>query len=398
MKEATDNHIKNSLDPIYSVFFFTTIFSFCYYLFFRQSQAFSTVTIKQTFQFLSDFPNHLNFINRIVAGKMITPEVGFQKTIYYIARLLHVSYPSVGVMILSLAVTLSAYIICRFLKNFTRLNNTQALFFTFVLIVLSMICDPFFVANLYVAQGTPNIWHNPPSIMVKPFILLVVFLSLYALNNHQIKYYILTSILLFVSFWYKPSFGIVFIPALGVYLVFKHTMKMRYYFYYIMMILPSVLYSLYQLLVLEKYGLYGAKSPIVFAPFAVLHLYSPNILVSLLLGLAFPLALLFSRFKQVFQNDYLFLSWLVTLCGYMQFALFAQSGAEFVQANFAWGYFMSLSPLFVFSVIEFVNWICDVNLNMKNKIKIIPITTLLALHFTSGVFYFLRILTGHTYL
>lgn len=48
---------------------------------------------------------------------------------------------------------------------------------------------------------------------------------------------------------------------------------------------------------------------IIFDFFGVWRLFTPNVLISILLANAFPLSLLVFRFKNVVHNNYLILAW-----------------------------------------------------------------------------------------
>lgn len=63
---------------------------------------------------------------------------------------------------------------------------------------------------------------------------------------------------------------------------------------------------------------------IIFDFFGVWRLFTPNVLISILLANAFPLSLLVFRFKNVVHNNYLILAWFNLLIAIGQFGFFAE--------------------------------------------------------------------------
>jgi len=140
----------------------------------------------------------------------------------------------------------------------------------------------------------------------------------------------------------------------------------------------------------------GLKTSIIIAPFGVLHLYTKNVFISFLLGLGFPLTILIFRWRQVWHNAYLQLSWLMLLIGYTQMALFAFNGAPFSSGDFFWGYYVAMPLVYVYSFIEYYKWIeCSIKLKIIiDLIKITFIGFILFLHLISGSYYLFKIITG----
>ena len=92
-----------------------------------------------------------------------------------------------------------------------------------VLHLVAAIYVPMFNKEPYLGQGTPNIWHNPTTIAVRPIALLVFVLTASIViqankeefeNSIPAGRAILTSILLILSCLAKPSFVQVYYPAI----------------------------------------------------------------------------------------------------------------------------------------------------------------------------------------
>ncbi len=97
---------------------------------------------------------------------------------------------------------------------------------TMVFLLLQSIYVPAFNPNVYLGQGSVNIWHNPTYIMVRPFgiaAFLLVIKMLRIPEGERVAFRKLWWMLLVVMIGCnlaKPSFSQVFIPGLGMYMVF----------------------------------------------------------------------------------------------------------------------------------------------------------------------------------
>lgn len=352
----------------------------------------------------SDLLAHINFIDIFVKGSMKAPEVGFQYTIYTLSRIMPISYANCAVVLLTVMLLLLVIAIYKILNYFLPLTEEKSILFTFLLMTMSAIYLPFFNKNIYLGQGSPNVWHNPTLFMVKPFAFAVMFLTIYAMEKKQYIYWSLSSLLLLISMYYKPSFAIVFIPALAIYLLINHLRSVKIFLYALLMVAPAVLYCFYQYYMLLHYGntdnAVSHSESIIFSKFGVLRIYTPNVFVSFLLGLAFPLSILLFRFKSVWSNNYLKLCWIMLIIAYLQMAFLAEydpsDNQRFASGNFMWGFLIALQPLFVFSFIEFYQWLQSKQWKSSwfGILQLRLTILLLALHVISGLFYTIRIFRG----
>jgi hypothetical protein len=140
----------------------------------------------------------------------------------------------------------------------------------------------------------------------------------------------------------------------------------------------------------------GDPSHIGVAVLTVWLHYSANPLFSILLSLAFPLALLAFRWKRVIHSDLLALSWLTLGVAIVEYAVFVEEGARFLDGNFSWGMLAAAPMVFLFSVVEWVRWKQDTSSPRFGWAWWVT-GGLLALQFFSGAFYLVRVLKGHQY-
>ncbi|HVV68953.1 MAG TPA: hypothetical protein VHE99_08000 [Gammaproteobacteria bacterium] len=363
-------------------FFFISVYITSFLTFFRESQS-----VKD------DIFVHIKMVSQVVNGELKIPHVGFQYTVYYINKLFHLSFNIAAFMLLALAFTFLAYIIFRLLKHFLEVSTSIGILSTTCLLLVSALYIPWFNKYIFLGQGSPNVWHNPTLIMVKPFAFLVTYLSILALDSKKLKHWVLVSILLLLSMAYKPSFGVVFIPAFFYFIVINHTKELTVYIKAGLAVFPSCLYALYQYYVMSyQFNNNPEQGAIQLSVFGVLHLFTHNVFISLLLATAFPLSLMLFRFKQFVSNKYLQLILIMFVIAYAQMGLLAETGRHFGDCNFFWGYLIVLQLLFVFSFIEFVKWVKTAksqNILVKSEIGLVSI--IFALHLFSGIYYFSRI-------
>ena len=121
-------------------------------------------------------------------------------------------------------------------------------------------------------------------------------------------------------------------------------------------------------------------------PFAVMRLDSPNPLVSILLGIAFPLfvVLALGR-KRVFADKALLLSILFYSTSLLEFVLLIEE-TEAASGNFEWALQLAMFVLFVMTALRFyqTNW--------KRKWVRFVGNFLLLYHVISGFWYYIWIL------
>lgn len=325
--------------------------------------------------------------------KIRLPEVGFEDTVYLLANLFDLSYGVVSVFLLAMAFVSATYILLFLLRKFLDLTDGYLLLFTLFLTIVSAIYDPLFNKWVCLGQGCANVWHNPTFFMVKSFSLMCVYFSVKQLQTFKKSMWLCSSMLLLASLFYKPSFGIVFIPAYAIYILLFYTRNFRAYFYSLLMVLPSLAYALfYQLPRLLHYiPNEGRNSSIYFAPFKFIHYYSHNAFISFLLGMAFPLFFLILNYKKVLANRYLVFSWIMLLVGYFQYAFLVEGKVNWQDGNFSWGYYLTLDVLFIFSFIELVKQLLIYKMSNKfERIKMLILSALFFLHVFSGFFYLIK--------
>lgn len=244
---------------------------------------------------------------------------------------------------------------------------------TLILSLSGAVFVPWFNDKPFLGQGSPNPWHNPTTIMVRPIALVIMVLVMGECLRVQrggfrkgqglrIWKGILIAVLLVLSNLSKPSFVQIFYPAIFL-LMFLWLFVYRFRNFPLGMQLlvcciPSVGLMGMQFLS-AFYGTTNSDSAgVMIAPFKVAGLYTPNIAVSTLLVLAFPLLVsLCSIARRTFDWTDAF-AWFMLLAGMAEKFLLAEGGSRMYHGNFNWGYILGLYLLWFVSMRDYAAWFC----------------------------------------
>jgi hypothetical protein len=203
-------------------------------------------------------------------------------------------------------------------------------------------------------QVSPNVWHNPTGIFAMPFALLAFLLGLRALEPPRLSAAALAGGAMVLSLLAKPNYVLAFAPCFAVALAVvlaRATRAGR-------LGVPSALGQAAAafgpaaaVLALQYLSVYrngpSEDGGVIFAPFLAWSAVSPDILASVLLGIAFPLAVAVFYFRGVVRDPKLLLAWSVLGVAILQYALLAESGERLNHNNFGWGPVLANQVLFV---------------------------------------------------
>lgn len=393
------------------VAFLTGVFTFACTLF--RSQVLSSGAPR----FFSDLPSHIRNARLIFEGDLRSTQAGYKFMIYWPAKLLGISLKNSGIIVTALLVVLIAAVIYLILKKSldNEYSHMTLLFATAVLLVVSTIYVPFFSKYLYGGQGTPNTWHNPTTIAVKPFAFFAFWLFPLVLarpfRGRDIWYYVLLALVVLASAYTKASFVAVFVPAVCLMVLLRGSKEMLWKSS--LVLLPCL-----ALLAVQFFATFGqgadaepvmvmwqGKERAVFAPdqmiisfLGVWRTKSSCIPVSILLALAFPLSVLICRFRRVIKDRHLSLAWVMVIVGILEYAVLAEK-RRFAHGNFAWGYYIAMQILFIFTMIEYLRWYrTQDRAGTQEQAGFWVTSGVLGLHLVSGFYYTAKILTGGSYM
>jgi hypothetical protein len=363
-------------------------------------------------RYVSDLPGHIALTKYLMSGAGRISHAGLQLLLAMVHLVTGASLETAAGIVLTTAFALTAIVMYQLLarSSGTRGHGFWPLFLTGVLLTVSAIYLPFFNRNVYLGQGSPNIWHNPTFLASRPWALLAVWslTAAAAAESRKVGAALLagSSFALLVGAALKPSFAVVFIPAVYLYLLI--TRRWRYLIPTSLALLPTMILLMIQFLTAYAAGPAPAtlsteagrlylNDRIQFGFLAVWRRYTTNVPVSIALALAFPASVLIFRFRQAVRRPALVLAWLSTAIGIAQFAMLAEV-SRMNQGNFGWGYYLAMHVLFVFSAVEYTVWLSGWRQErVRGRLGIIASSVILLLHFSSGVYYLARVLSGLSY-
>jgi hypothetical protein len=242
--------------------------------------------------------------------------------------------------------------------------------------------------SVYLGQIAPTIWHNSTTILVMPVVILLFSASSRWLGAPSTRNAVVTSVLCALSAIIKPSYAIALLPVLVpwyCYKVFTTGMSaLRLAGHLVILIGPVIGVLLVQWLLIASY------TAITIAPFGVWALYSPNPLASLMLSVAFPVAVSLLYRERWHGNVAFALAWAVFAAALMEFIVLAEDGVRFNHANFLWGAGMALYLVFLTCA--------DVLFRQAMSVRFLLALTLFLMHLASGLYFFWRIVSGQGYM
>ncbi len=331
---------------------------------------------------------------------------GFFHALNFIHLITRISYEYSMMYLLGTILTLTSIAIFKSLK--LMLGNTfHEIFYLLMSGVLSFVSGiyvPFFSEFIYLGHGSPNLWHNATFIMVKFFAIVSFYVIMRFYGDEKLRnnigYLIWMAVSILLTIYMKPTFAMIFIPAVSIYVLANRLKETDYIWKTAVVVLPSVL-----IMGIMYFLFYGQADPndpyegrsLGFEFLSVWRYWTPSIFGSFLLVFAFPLYILIVRFKQALNDKYQFVTWLMVLFGMALFALVAEKNADGEMVKFSYymnwigGYLISMIFAFINSFAELMRWTNEEE-NPEANIKIWVAVSLLALHTMSGIFHFLKII------
>ena len=96
------------------------------------------------------------------------------------------------------------------------------------------------------------------------------------------------------------------------------------------------------------------ETGIGFELFKAWHVFSNNIPLSLVMALAFPIAVLVLNIAQLKRDGCFRLAWQLWITGFLTFLICYEKGFRFSHMNFSWGYMHGLFFVFMVSILQMV--------------------------------------------
>ena len=285
--------------------------------------------------------------------------------------------------------------------------------------VLALFTGPVFIPILheyyYMHSFAAFAWHNPKqhAMTLLSLVGTICFLKMFIVYKEQqtisLKYWISSTLALFLSATAKPSFVIEFVPSVIVLFLIelfsgeKKNLVSRFKSLFIMgcTLLPAGLYIIWLSTVDfgDTNGMEGAIEVVFGLSQALSH---KNVLHIFVFGMPFTITVLIANYKRIRDSKY-FMAFMIFVWGVAQWLFFGEAGERAKHGNFDWGrmygtYFLALVALSL--LIENIYYPNSVFPNSKRarKIYIIVAIVLLTLSVLSQFTYFGYVLSGRKYM
>ena len=315
------------------------------------------VYMQATGQIAADTAFHIKFTEQFMLGNIYLPHPLWHICTHYLSGWLNVDYNIGASVFTAFVITLYTVIIYKVTQNIDeKRDDSYARWFLTTMVALTI--GPFFLMSLnphiYMGPGSPSVWHNVTLLMVKPFALLGVFFTIKYFTTSRVTFFVSAIIVLLLSIFSKPSFIIVFLPALVVYVVLKKYFDKARLGFTLVAILLSVAALAYQFLNQYKdSGGISTGGSIIIDCFGVWSHYTPSVTVSIMMALGLPFLISLFNYRSVKENEYIKFTWLLVIFSTILFACFAESGERYIDGNFSWSWMISLSLIYIFTIIEY---------------------------------------------
>lgn len=296
------------------------------------------------------------------------------------------------------------------------------------LLVTVLVFALFFVSMLYgVGFEIPGIWrryrgvfspnpyHNATYLATRPFTIVTFFIFVRVLKDYEEQFklrdVLLFGVFLFLSTITKPSFTFILVPAAGLILLYrlfrKRFLNFRNTLFLGLSFIPTFCALLYQF-----FGVFGPvegeEKGIGFGLGKAWSYHCDNIPAAILLGLAFPLAVLFLNFRDLKKNGVFRLAWQITAVSLFEILFLFEKGFRVGHLNFSWGYMHGMFFAFVASAYllfqkTFIIKGAETDAgepSTKKGLRILLLVgqwALFGLHLLLGLLYFKTMLAGELY-
>ncbi len=259
----------------------------------------------------------------------------------------------------------------------------------------------------YIGMESASIWHNSTYIVMK---MTGLFCILYY-GKLERKYrqgisgreWLFFSLLLSLCTAVKPSFLVVFAPAMAVFLLvdfLKKTHFKRVFLFGSTVFLPLAV------ILLQNVVLFGAETGNGWEirPGHWLSAHSGHPFLAAGLSVFFPLLLLPVFWRGLLEDRWFSGAWLMAAVGFLEVFLFAETGDRADAGNFMWGYSFAVLMIFAVALVKWEMLLRKILQGEKNRehrfqTGVLIISGLvLCWHLYCGIYFYINLLQGVSYM
>ncbi len=280
----------------------------------------------------------------------------------------------------------------------------------FSVLFVSMLFLPFSeVGEVYRYKGvfSPNPFHNATYLAARGFSVVSFFSFLELLDCLRLKVdnkkiwiqYVIFAVSLLLTTMTKPSFTLGFGVAAGIVVLVlwcrQGVAEWKRYVWIILAVVPTLLDLLYQYSgVFTGADATGTELGIGFGWLKAWHTCADRVWVAVLLGLAFPIAVLLCNLSKLKSSQGYCFTWVMVIADFLLAACLYEKGWRMWHMNFSWGYMYGMFFAFIVSVLL----LFENTLKRKQKKGVLAFQWgMFLLHLVCGIIYFAGIINGGSY-
>jgi len=266
-----------------------------------------------------------------------------------------------------------------------------------------------FITNLpsrpyYWVGNLPAVtWHNSTTILLMPFALWLFWESYNFLKNKDSKKLSVIFLLGLLTLFIKPNFIFVFIIVFPIFCYYRFGFSNITQKVLVILLLLGIIIVLQYLYIYHyvssknlSFGNEYNSIKLEVSPFEAWRNKSPNLFLSFIISLAYPLLFLLYNFKVVMRSlmyKYAISFFIIAMIFFIILVEKKTTGENIRAYNFIWQVIISVYILFLASIIEQIKIIINEGFSFKNKF----LCTIFLFHFFSGILYVLRMMIYKDY-
>ena len=339
---------------------------------------------------ISDLRQHLNFMPNLGPGRV--PHPLFHRSTLWLMSLSGCSLHAAALYVLFFYNTLTAVGLFCVLRVYLRglVQLPVVLILLCSLMQISGLWYPSFHERIFLGVGSPNVMHNPTTLVVKPFAIGVVLALVAGVEAKQILKGVglicIATVLAVLSTYAKPNFAIamlVAVPLVGtIFVITRRLTVVR-----LMLMMCPVLATI-TVLYIQWIAQYNAQSPngIALSPMTIATYYHKSPFVGAVQLMAFPLGVALVCPK-IFKDTLFSTAFMIFVVAVVQYWLLAETGPRHLDGNFGWGKDIASHAVFACALGYSVREVIVGGLR-RNALLLLCMAILYTWHLWSGINYF----------
>lgn len=362
-----------------------------------------------------DYPAHIEIVCKITWEALIHPMAFLEENCYPIWHILTwLTMRAFDCSVRSAAAVVTggvcivgtwAYAAVYFAKKCSKEETDVARVASVCLMLVAPIWLPFFNSDIMLGQGHPNLLHSPTHIMVKcvAFPCFVWYAAVMdgigkSVSCMGVFKFMALTLLMFLTTLSKPSFGQMFLPAiflLAAFKVIKYKLAaIRPIATVSVSLVPSIFLMAFQSWV-SFYSSHADASGAEIAPLKLWAHFSPNVFVSIMIAVLFPLIVLLWSLRESKVSTADVLAWVMCGMAATEGILLIEKGRRMYHGNFLWAWSLSLFFIWFTAIDRFILLAREhvkTTVDRERRWWFLIASAVLSLHVVSGLCYLWRVI------